>query len=195
MRSAAAVLVFEDEVGLGKPRVDVAKPETRTEEGVGRPLRRTAEPLVGRHIRMDEAGVVALRLQGIEHRGYLLVLHDDQSCGSLRCFLVVSGYDCHLLARKADNVLRQQRHIANLTPLQPAYDISPAKHGVNTGERLRPGDVDAPDAGSGVGAAQRLCPQRTRWTYVECVHRAARRLIRPFRSPRRVADDSEACHA
>ncbi len=106
MRPAAAVLILEDEIGLGKPRVDVAQAEARAEEGVGRPIWRTAKPLIACHAGVNEPRVLAHRLQGVEHRRHLLILHDDQLDGPLRCLLVVGSHNCNLVARKADNVLR-----------------------------------------------------------------------------------------
>ena len=172
-----AIGPFDDQLGLPESLRDVSLRPMDVHERVGGGGQRVGEPLVTRHLRVDEGRRGLHGLQGIEHGLHLLVLDVDE-CDSLGGRL---GRDRrHLLAYKTDDVIRQERHVPDTASDAPAPQLPPGDDGLDTLQTLRPARVDSPDSSVGQRASQRLAPQHARQGYVTRVSRPAGDLVPSF---------------
>ena len=71
--------VLDDEVSLGKARIDVALAPRIPGKGIGGMLQRSGEPDIAVYLGMQDGSVLPQSLQRVEHGRLFLILHIDPS--------------------------------------------------------------------------------------------------------------------
>lgn len=138
---------------------------------------------------MKEWSIGLHRLQGIEHRGQLLVVHTNRGDRGLGRVIGFGGDGRHPIADEPHPIPAEDRHVAHHLADQQPWNLLARYDRTNSWYLPGRRGIDAEDASVGIGAAQDFGEQHARQRHIRRVARVSGDLVRAFSAWNGCSDD------